>query len=48
MIPQHKQHKIGVDYVVAKSVSSMSIVKVCRLVAQIAQQIISLLHGTEK
>ena len=47
MNPYHKQ-ELGVDYVVAKSVSSMSIAKVSRLVAQSAQQIILLLHGTEK
>ena len=48
MSPYHKHQELGVDYLVAKSVSSMSIAKVSRLVVQIAQQIIYLLHGTEK
>ena len=48
MIPYHKHKELGVEYLVAKSVSSMSIAKVSRLVAQIVQQIILLLHGTEK
>ena len=44
----HKHQELGIDYLIAKSVSSMSIVKVSWLVTQIAQQIILLLHGTEK
>ena len=48
MNPYHKHQELGVDYLVAKSISSKSIAKVSRLVAQTAQQIILLLHGTEK
>ena len=48
MNPYHKHQELGVDYLVVKSVSSISIAKVSRLVAQIAEQIILLLHGIEK
>ena len=48
MNPYHKHQELGVDYLVAKSFSFISIEKVSRLVAQVAEQIILLLHGIEK